>query len=59
MRFNCTNSPVFTVGRWQDTETDSTFYDLYVNGKFHTRHVDLRSLLNEIACVIIGGNHAD
>lgn len=55
MRFVCKNSPIITVGQWVDTENASTFYDLYINGKFDSRFVNFNELMAQITAVIIGG----
>ena len=51
-RFVCSNSSIFSVSEWKDNETNTYFWDIYVNGKFHSRHTSLNSVMSQVLKII-------
>ena len=59
-RFISENTAVFAVTEWKDTELNQYFWDIYLNGKFYSRHTSLRSLMSQILKIIHDrSKHAD
>lgn len=50
-----TSSPIFSVTKWHDTDSDVFMYDLYVNGRFDTRFYSYLKLIQRIQELIIDG----
>lgn len=42
------STPVITVTKWVNDESDDTFYDLYVDGKLEDRYPDRQSLIKRL-----------
>ena len=51
-RYTCKTTAVFSVSEWTDNEQDTKFYDLYINGKFASRHTSMTTLQSAILKII-------
>lgn len=52
-RYTCKNTAVFSVSEWTDNEQNTKFFDLYINGKFASRHTDITTLQTAILKIIL------
>ena len=56
-RFMMFVTPRIDINKWFDNETETTFYDLYLNGSYECRYQTLEDLLEriELLCKVTGG----
>ena len=51
-RYTCKTTAVFSVSEWTDNEQNTKFYDLYINGKFASRHTSMTTLQSAILKIL-------
>lgn len=51
-RFVQSSTAIFSVTTWCDTEKNTEFYDVYVDGKFTSRHTSMSGVQSAILKIL-------
>ena len=51
-RFVQTSTAIFSVTTWLDNETHTEFFDVYVDGKFKSRHTSMTEVQSAILKIL-------